>query len=63
MGGMDTTLGELVGDATHFLDRPADHRRIVCVRLLLGGDWFARCRIAAIMINLGMGAIIPAQAR
>ena len=60
MGGVDTSLGELVGDAPNFLNRSADYRRIVCVRLLFGGDWFARCRIAAIMINLGKGAIIPA---
>jgi hypothetical protein len=55
VSGLDTVLGEPVGDTADFLDRPADQRRSILVHLLFGGvASFARCRSAAIMAKASM---------
>jgi len=37
VGGLDTTLGKLVGDPPDFLDRPADQVLMVGILGLFGG--------------------------
>ena len=51
VGGSDTPLGELRGDAAELLNRPADQRAVrrALPAVFGGGVPFARRRIAAIM--------------
>lgn len=55
VGGLDTTLGKLVGDTSDFLDGPADQILMVRILGLFGGVMsLARYRITAIMAKASM---------